>query len=212
MGAYDIPFWSKSFYDHKARWIHYYYQVQFVARQIRQRNGDPSFSVLEIGPSHGFVTEYLRKFGVKITTLDNKKEYKPDVLADVLKMPLPDNSFDMVLICEVLEHLPFEDFEKAMKEIYRVTKSHVLFSSPDVRRVIGASIKLPFLKTKEISLRFPTFTTNIPAQVGHHQWEMGKREFSPKRFRKILEDIGFTVIEEKVFSDTPKNHYFLLKK
>ena len=209
---YDTPFWSKGFYDHKARWIHYYHQVNFVARTIRNREKNmEGFTVLEIGPSHGFVTDYLRKFGVAVTTLDNKKEYSPTVVGSVTHIPLPDNSFDFVIICEVLEHLPFDDFPVALKEIHRVCKSVVLLSEPDSRRMLlGLKLKIPFLKPIEMSVKIPKGGKPI-VEKGHF-WEIGIRGYPLKKISNEIIAAGFTISEESNPLDTPKNYYFLLHK
>ncbi|MFA6536515.1 MAG: methyltransferase domain-containing protein [Candidatus Paceibacterota bacterium] len=211
MSVYDIPFWSKDFYDHKARWIHYYNQIRAVANEIKFRGKDlKSFRVLEVGPSHGQVTSYLKKFGVDTTTIDNKKEYSPDVLGSVYEMPFPDNSFDMILICEVLEHMPYEQFPVALKELYRVTKKTVFFSAPDTRRTFsGLYLKLPFLKAVEFILKLSTRQNEI---MDGHFWEIGKRDFSVSRVKADIEKAGFKILEDKVYYDTPKNHYFWLEK
>lgn len=210
--VYEIPFWAKGFYDHKARWIHYYNQVKFVAREVAERPEKlDGFKVLEIGPSHGFVTEYLRKFGVSVTTLDYKKEYSPDILGSVLDMPIPDNSFDMVIICEVLEHLPYEDFPRALGEIRRITRRSVLLSEPDSRHMLlGVQLKVPFLKPKQVMLK--VYRGGTPFVDKGHHWEIGVKGFPLSRIRKTLRDAGFRIAEERTYLDTPRNYYFLLRK
>ncbi|TSC67974.1 MAG: type 11 methyltransferase [Parcubacteria group bacterium Gr01-1014_72] len=212
--VYDIPFWAKGFYDHKARWIHYYYQVQFVANILRAWQGDRNmFRLLEVGPSHGFVTQYLRKFGVSVTTIDNKKEYSPDILGTVLSMPLQSDSYDMILVCEVLEHLPYDAFSKALAELFRTTRCYVLLSVPDVRRILfSIEIKMPFFKWLHITIRIPTFQKHVCPVPGGHQWEIGKKSFPPGRIRDAIKSAGFAIVDDVMFHDTPKNHYFLLEK
>lgn len=214
MSVYDTPFWSPQFYDHKARWIHYFHQIRFVADELRHRGGNAkNFSVLEVGPSHGLVNSYLKKFGVNAKTLDIKPEYTPDFLGSIFAMPIPDNSFDMVIACEVLEHYPFADFQKGLAELRRVSKKSVLFSCPDARRILfAASIKTPFFKEMKCALRIPTFQTHTAKHEGDHHWEIGKRGYPPSRIRREIIRAGFSVREERVPIDTPKNHYFLLKK
>ena len=210
--AYDIPFWSKDFYDHKARWIHYYNQIRAVASRVRSHPGQLlGFKVLEVGPSHGQVTSYLKKFGVNVTTIDNKKEYRPDVLGDVLRMPFGEGEFDMVLVCEVLEHLPYEQFLKALTEIRRVVKSSVFLSLPDSRRtLLSFSLKVPFLREKKFIFKVHTAKT-IPS-VYDHKFEIGMNNFPLRKIIRDVEGIGFKCLEHTVSMDTPKNHYFLLSR
>src|SRR3990167_9093807 len=102
-------------YDTKERWISYWYQIHEVLFY------DPQ-TVLEIGIGNRTVSDYLKKAGVKVTTCDFDKSLKPDVLADILNLPFKKNSFDVVLCAEVLEHLPFKKFHRALEEIRRVCK------------------------------------------------------------------------------------------
>ncbi|MBI1975565.1 MAG: class I SAM-dependent methyltransferase [Candidatus Vogelbacteria bacterium] len=210
--AYDIPFYAKGFYDHRARWMHYFNQIRFVAREIAGRKGGLiGFKALEVGPSHGQVTGYLRKFGVDVTTLDNKKEYSPDVLGSVLDMPFADKSFDMVIACEVLEHLPYEDFPKALAELRRVSRDSVLLSEPDSRRLLlGLSLKLPFLKQRHVMVKM--HRGGGPVVDKGHYWEIGVRGFPLSRIRRSLRTAGFSIAEERNYLDTPRNYYFLLRR
>ena len=214
MSVYDTPFWSTQFYDHKARWIHYFNQIRFVADEIRRGGGNiNSFSVLEVGPSHGLVNSYLKKFGVYAKTLDIKPEYKPDFLGSVFAMPIPDNTFDMVIACEVLEHYPFAELKKGLAELRRVSKKTVLFSCPDARRILfSVAIKTPFFKEIKFAVRIPTLKTHTAKHQGDHHWEIGKLDYPPSKIRNEIIDAGFLVREELVYPDTPKNHYFLLEK
>lgn len=60
------------------------------------------------------------------------KERNPSVAfleASVYQLPFRDNSFDVVVICEVLEHLEYPI--KALLEVKRVTKKYCLLSVPN---------------------------------------------------------------------------------
>lgn len=188
-------------YDHKARWMSYYYQIN-ETKKLKPEN------ILEIGMGNGTVTDYLRK-RYKITTLDVEKELNPDVLADVRKMPFKDKEFDVALCCEVLEHLPFEEFSKALGEIKRVAKN-VIISLPDHRRtILNLSVKIPFLKKFGIFIKIPSFQTH--KFDGHHYWEIGKKGFPPKRIIDEIKKSGLEVKKHFVPSNAPVNHYFVLK-
>lgn len=213
MGVYDVPFYSDKFYDHKARWIHYFHQIRAVADEVARSRHPEQYSVLEIGPSHGLVTEYLRKFGVKVTTLDYKQEYKPDVVGDVRALPFPDNAFDMAIACEVLEHMPFQDTLKAAAEMRRVARSAVLISVPDARRTLfGLRWKLPFFKERHLAVRIPALTRQVVTGERGHHWEIGKIGYPSRFVRRAFRNIGFRVRRSGPLPDTPCNHYFLLEK
>jgi SAM-dependent methyltransferase len=63
-------------------------------------------------------------------TLEHDNKFKPDIMASVYGIPIPDNSFDTIISTQVLEHLEFP--EQAVKEIFRVLKrgGHCLISAP----------------------------------------------------------------------------------
>ncbi len=52
------------------------------------------------------------------------------IQGDVRQLPFADNSFDIVICLEVLEHLEREDGEKLLKELERVAKRQVILSTP----------------------------------------------------------------------------------
>jgi SAM-dependent methyltransferase len=191
-------------YDHKARWLSYYYQSKTVLKL-------GVVSVLEIGPGNGTVSDYLRKQGIALTTVDIDPELKPDITASLLKIPLPDNSFDLVMACEVLEHLPFEKFIPALKEISRVSKHYIFISLPDHRRTLFYfRMKIPLLSEIAFRIRIPAFTRHV--FNGQHYWEIGKVGFSPRIIRKAIIRSGLRIVKDLVRHDAPMNHFFLMEK
>jgi 2-polyprenyl-3-methyl-5-hydroxy-6-metoxy-1,4-benzoquinol methylase len=74
-------------------------------------------TVLEIGPGDGLVTNQLRRAGLEVTTLDLDPALNPDVVGSASELPFADRSFDVVVCCEVLEHLPFDESRQAMAQI-----------------------------------------------------------------------------------------------
>ena len=120
--------YSNKSYDAKERFISYWHQIN----EIRQLN--PA-KMLEVGIGNGFVTSYLRDKELNVTGLDIAYDLKPDVVGSVLAMPFIAESFDLVACYEVLEHLPYEDFLKALRELARVSQEDVVLSLPDVTTV-----------------------------------------------------------------------------
>lgn len=193
-------------YYHRARWASYYYQYQSIFNKGCK-------TVLEIGPGGGITTMVLRQHGVKVTTLDVDPTIKPDVVGDVLKLPFPDNSFDAVVGFEILEHLPFESFAAALSEMRRVSKEHVMISLPDhAKTLFQMTIKLPFMKEREVQIRVPARDNSRNwAPAGHH-WELGNRQYP---FRKVSEQIrkaDLTLEVTRVWNACPMTRFIFMKK
>jgi ubiquinone/menaquinone biosynthesis C-methylase UbiE len=98
-------------------------------------------SVLDAGSGEGIT---LRKFKDKkigkkhegIEYMDEAiqigKKVNPDIVikkGDINKLPYADNSFDLVLCNEVLEHL--ENPQNALNELMRVSKKYLILSVPN---------------------------------------------------------------------------------
>jgi hypothetical protein len=63
------------------------------------------------------------------------------VLGSIDALPFKDLAFDLVLITEVLEHLPTPVHEKALQEIKRVAARYVLITVPNTETLEACHIK-----------------------------------------------------------------------
>lgn len=87
-------------------------------------------TVLDVGCADGMA---WCKPPFEITTLDmsvreNVDVCHPDIVGVVENLPLADNSFDIVSLCEILEHL--KEPEIGIKEAIRVAKIKVIMTVP----------------------------------------------------------------------------------
>ena len=92
---------------------------RYLREEIANIKGNSK--ILNVG-SGGEVGKLISSIkNVEITSIDIKEERKPDIVLDVCDMAaFDDNTFDIVFIIAVLEHVPNQ--QKAITEIYRVLK------------------------------------------------------------------------------------------
>jgi SAM-dependent methyltransferase len=87
----------------------------------------PDLDVLEVGSGSGGVTEFLHHpvTGVDTAferTADRATPWLTPVEASATELPFDDRSFDAVLCCEMVEHLPEGDRAPAFAEMFRVLR------------------------------------------------------------------------------------------
>jgi len=190
-------------YSDKNRWVSYWHQIKEVL-EFNPRK------VLIIGKGDGLVSMYLKTLGLSVVTLDNDKSLHPDIEASVLNMPINDNSFDAALCAEVLEHLSYDEFGRALSEIRRVVKNGAVISLPHFGPAIKLFLKIPFLPELKFILKLPY---PIRHQFkGEHYWEIGKRDYPLRRIKNDMKKTGFTIKKDYVVFENPLHHFFTLEK
>lgn len=190
-------------YCHFGRWASYWYQLREVLA-LRPK------SVLEIGVGDGVLKNYLvGNRGVEYRNVDVAEDLGPDIVGSVDDLPVPDASFDVAVAFEVLEHLPFERFEKSLAELSRVSRKHVVISLPHFGPPVMLCLKVPFLKEFRFAWKFP-----FPRRHefnGEHYWEIGKKGYPPGRIREAMSR-HFSIEREFVPFENQYHHFFVLAK
>lgn len=192
-------------YDSKERFCSYWHQINEIVSLKPKK-------VLEIGIGSGFVTRYLRDKELNVTTLDIAHRLRPDVAGAVLAIPFNSGSFDVVVCCEVLEHLPYSEFSKALKEIHRVSRKHVVLSLPDVTTVYRINIELPRIRPIKKLIVHPFHRLAQHAFDGYHYWEIGEMGYPLKKVKIDIISLGFNVIKTYRVFESYYHRFFLLKK
>lgn len=192
-------------YDSKERFCSYWHQLQEIVSL------NPK-SILEIGVGNGFVSKYLKQSGFNIVTLDVDRRLSPDLAGSVLHIPFSDEAFDVVAGYELLEHLPYENFEEAISEIFRVSRSFALLSLPDANRFYRLYIQIPRIGEfrKLISLR--RLRKPVHQFDGQHHWEIGKAGYSLETILNDINKAGFNVERTYRVYEIPYHRFFILKK
>lgn len=188
-------------YAHPGRFVSYYHQLAEVLA-LAPKN------VLEIGVGDGVFRDYLKgNTDIAYTSVDVAHDLHPDVVGDITKLPFQDGVFDVSCAFEVLEHLPFEKFEQALRELKRVSKKNVIISLPHFGPPMKLSFKIPFLPEVWFAFKIPYPRKHI--FNGQHYWEIGKKEYPSKRIRVILEKY-FEIQKEYIPFENQYHHFFVL--
>ena len=190
-------------YEDKNRWMSYWHQIKEVS------NFEPE-SVLIIGKGSGLVSEYLKLSSKKTITLDIDEKLNPDVVASVLEIPFRDNEFDVVLCAQVLEHLPYEDFGKAILEIKRIAKKGMVISLPHFGPAVRFLLKLPLFPEMKFMIKLPYPKKHI--YKGEHYWEIGKRGYSIKKIKNDIKKCELNIAKDFIIFENPLHHFFVLSK
>lgn len=192
-------------YFYPGRWMSYWYQ----AKEILAR--EDISSVLDIGSGTDMLknTLAIHRPSVDYKTLDIAIDLEPDYLGEITKIPLEDNSKDLVCAFQVLEHISFDDFEKALLEMKRVAKKYIFISLPHFGPSFEMYIKLPRLKAFRFSIKLPRPKKHV--FLGQHYWEIGKKGYSAKKIKAILEK-HFQIIDEYIPFENQYHHFYILSK
>lgn len=185
-------YYAKKKYNSLPRFISYFYQIDTLSSLENIKD------VLEIGPGSKLVSRELENLGYKVTTCDFDVSVNPDVVADVRNLPFEDNSFDCIIACQILEHVKYDDFERVLAKMSKITKKYLIISLPNRHTGFEFILKFPFIQTLlgksfidlnfQVPVKFPGFK-----ESGQHYWEIdfwttsrSKVENSLKRHFKIL--------------------------
>ena len=89
-------------YNSKERWLSYWYQINELLSKSPE-------SILIIGKGSGIVENAISTIApdIKVATLDILSQVSPDIVGNMRYLPFRESSFDFVLCCQVLEHIPF---------------------------------------------------------------------------------------------------------
>lgn len=191
-------------YDEFNRWVSYWYQIRAV-------QGTGARSVLEVGKGSGLLSWYMReRLGIRVVTADFEAALAPDVVVDVrdLASRFPCDSFDLVCAFQVLEHLPFCDFRRALEQMAAVSRSRVIISLPNNGH------------TLQMRLHLWRFQLSVGRKFawrrhwrfdGEHYWEVGTHGHQPEEVRRAIREV-FSIERETVYPDYPYHRSYELRK
>lgn len=118
----------------------------------------PNATVLDVGGGHGQLTDGLVRSGCRVTVFGSSEECRARIrpyldaghaefkVGNVLDMPYPDESFDVVVSCRLLSHVT--RWREFLTEMARVARKAVVLDYPAARSVNSAAPYLFFLKKR----------------------------------------------------------------
>jgi len=206
----DKGHYHRAKYDDLERFISYYYQID-LTRRLKPA------SILEVGIGNRLVSDYFKRAGFNIKTCDIDESLSPDFAGDIRKLPFDDTSFDVIMACEVLEHIPFEDFRVALAELARVSRRFVVISLPYRHTSFQAAFKFPFARSLMKNKSFFDFCIRIPLgfigfeNSGQHYWEIDRRKYRIGKVKSILKE-NFEIKKEVRPVLDSYHEFFVLEK
>jgi len=193
-------------YVEKGQWNSFYHQIVEVCLSA------PA-SVLEIGVGAGVLRHFVKTMGIGYESVDIDPELHPDHVGSLPELPFPDGAYDTVACFEVLEHLPYEMFERSLNELFRIARKAVLLSLPDSGPTLR--IFIPVLD-KGKALNLPRLDPPEHTFDGEHYWEINKRGYPQKKINKTIRNAGsragFALEKHFRVFEKPYHHFYILKK
>ncbi len=190
-------------YVQRFRWISYWHQIDETLR-VHPEN------VLLIGAGDQVVRKVLEEYIPSVQVLDIDKDLNPDFVCSVTECTqVVKHQFDCVLCCQVLEHLPFEQFELCIKNISDLTVKDCIISLPCKRWTFGGAVTF-FNKT--FSWRRVVRRWGVRWNFnGEHYWEIGTKGTSEADIRSVL--TKYFRIKRRFYASGSTYHcFYILEK
>lgn len=146
-------------------------------------SGEKSIEYIGLDSSEEFIAKAREKYG---------NHFK---VADLLKIPFPDNHFDSIWSVAVLPHIPSKQFRiKALREIERVLKKNgqVIIICWNLYQLRYLRILLKFTIRKLVGLSKLDFKDILltPKKMGIRRYY---HAFTRRELKKLLKETGFSI-------------------
>lgn len=109
------------------------YQIQ-VLMDILSLIPEDTERILDVGCGDGYITNSLPQtidvVGMDISESALKYVKRRKTVGEIINIPFPDKSFDLVICNDVIEHIPDNEYYLALNELKRVAKKYILITVP----------------------------------------------------------------------------------
>lgn len=195
-------------YVSEKRFCSYYKQIE----EIMKCNAK---TVLLIGVGDGIVQSIITMLlpEIRVTTVDFDASLQPDICCDVRELQsVIKEKYDAVICCQVLEHLPYENFEYILAQIRNILKvnGRLILSLPDRGLELRINIHIPGLKGFSVYKRFCRFYKKNFLFNGEHYWEINvSKLYHIKRVRNSIKKY-FQIDREYLVANNTFHRFFVL--
>lgn len=172
----------------------YLAKMEIIKRFLSKNKGS---KILDAGCGEGVLVDEYKEKGFNIIGLDLNYSSKNVKKGNLLKMPFKKEEFDVILCLDVLEHMDVLDQEKAIREIYKITKKNgiVVFGLPNLAHFAS---RCSFLLTGKL--------------IRTSEIERHKGDRPIKEYLKMIKNSGFTIVARKgIFPTFPIISFLTIK-
>lgn len=189
-------------YESKQRLASYWHQIDECFALGAQR-------VLVVGVGTGTVPFLLAQRGFEVSTLDLEPSLGAAVLGDVRALPFTDRAFDVAVCSQVLEHMPFSEFEKSLRELRRVTDKGLVLSLPDIGRYLKLDVVLP-RTVRKVFFDLPQLRRRQWEFNGEHYWELNAKGYKREVIDRAIRASGFHIAKSFRVLEQPYHRFWRL--
>ncbi len=198
----DLEFYDENagnWWDEKAKIYALYHlnkpRFEFFDRHASNWQG---LKTLDVGCGGGFSCEFMAERGAVVSGIDRSQKcvlaarnhaarsgFEIDYRQGFAEnMPYADNTFDVVICVDVLEHVA--DYKKVVSEVHRILKPGGLFFFDTINRTFSSQFVMIWLME------------NVLQEIkrGVHDWE---KFITPEELSLVMRDTGFGNVEIKGF-------------
>ncbi len=183
-------FWDGDFLVDDRNTIRYNTTINLIPKNTK--------SLLDLGCGNGIFLNKLKEVNnipklVGVDRSNNALEYvkTEKYNKDITDTGFDDNSFDCVSALEIIEHLTYDNFENALKEITRISNKYVILSVPFNEKIENSKNQCPQCKS-----------------IFNHDLHL--RSFSKEYFTSLLDKYGYKLKEFKLEGNQQKFLYHSL--
>lgn len=185
-----------------------------IIEGLELKDGD---RVLEVGCGNGYYLSLLNrlKLNLDLTGIDNDKLALKDgvkfisdkkvklILADASKISFPNNSFNKIVMSEVIEHV--NDEKAVLKEIFRVLEKGGILT------LTTCNIDYPFFWDPVNWSLQHIFKTHIKSGFWAGIWNQHTRLYKKDQVEKLIKNAGFKIEQSESLTNwcLPFNHYIV---